>query len=200
MPRWRLMKLKSRSDAARRQTLDAAPSRIALDALAHAGQFLFPRRAQFRRRQHGRRRLRRHASAGSSSWCGSRASAATARAIASSLAVATTRQRADALAVEREGLRERDRHEEVQAGVRRTGAPRRRRLRCRRRSPGRPCRGTARGCARLTTSMTCVPLAGVRSTPVGLWQQACSTTIVPAGSCSSAASMPSKSTPRVAAS
>ena len=52
MPRWRLTKLKSRSHAARRQTLDEAIAHRA-DAVAHFAEFLFPRRAQFRRRQHG---------------------------------------------------------------------------------------------------------------------------------------------------
>ena len=63
----------------------------------------------------------------------------------------------------------------------RRGARRRRRLPGPRRSPGRRGRGTASGRASWTISSTAGHCSWVRSTPVGLWQQACSTTIEPAG-------------------
>ncbi len=51
-----------------------------------------------------------------------------------------------------------------------------------------------------TTSSTSRHCAWVRSTPVGLWQQECSTAMSPAGSFFSAPSMPAKSSPWVFAS
>ena len=84
--------------------------------------------------------------------------------------------------------------------LRRTRARPTRRGRCRRRSPGRRDRGTGIRPRFATVAITASHCAGDRSTPVGLWQQACSTTIEPAGMRSRAASIASKSTPCVAAS
>ena len=182
MPRCVRTKPKSRPDAARRQLARRAPSRI-----AWMRSRMPPSSSSHIARSAGvastvrddlaavRRRVR-------VVGADRRASAATARARPRPCRVGDDRQRADALAVQRERLRERGRRRTAGPASRRTCAPRRRLRRCRRRSPGRPCRGTARGRAPCTTLDDLRPTApAVRSTPVGLWQHACSTTIVPAG-------------------
>ena len=52
----------------------------------------------------------------------------------------------------------------------------------------------------ITTSTTWAHCCGLMSQPVGLWQQACNTTMVPGAAAFSAASIASKRMPRVAAS
>jgi hypothetical protein len=52
----------------------------------------------------------------------------------------------------------------------------------------------------LIVSMTCSNCAGARSQPVGLWQQACRTTMVPAGAAARRAIISPNAMPRVEAS
>ena len=115
-----------------------------LDAVAHRRELGFPQRARARAWPAPWRRSARRGSAGSSSCARmTRLSCDSTRA-ASSLVGADDGQRADAFAVEREALRERARDEE-RPGCRGEPAHDARHLRrCRRRSPGRPCRGRAR--------------------------------------------------------
>ena len=116
---------------------------------------------------------------------------------ASSLLPATTLKRADALAVERERLGEGTRQEHR---LRRLGEQARR-VGVRVDAVGEALVGEVEEgheAARLDDLEHLASTApGVRSTPVGLWQQECSTTIAPAGSFFSAASMPSKFRPWV---
>jgi hypothetical protein len=179
MPRWRVMKEVLLTPAA--LSLSPAAVRMLLDAHAHAGQFVFPLLAQ-----------RRGVSTVATTWApkGGRVAVVGAdgdlqlrqHARRFVLAGAHHAERADPLAVQREALGERGRDEEaLQAGGQELAAPPRRPRRCRRRSPGRPCPGTGPGRAPLSTATTSSHCAGVMSQPVGLWQQACSTTMVPAG-------------------
>ena len=64
-----------------------------------------------------------------------------------------------------------------------------------RRSPGRRCRGRRSVRARAAPWMSWSHCAGLRSTPVGLWQQACSSTMSRAGRARTASSIASKSKP-----
>ena len=103
----------------------ARPARRAsADAVAHHRELGLPERAELRDVEHGARRSRRRASAGWSSWCARCASAATAPARPRPVG-RDDAERADALAVERERLRERARHEDRSgvAAKRRTTAP-----------------------------------------------------------------------------
>jgi hypothetical protein len=170
------MKLMSCPDAGRLAAWRPAP-RMALDALAHAGEFVFPlarsagvvSTVATTGRRGGRvgivgadrdLQLRQHAG----------------RLVG---AAAHHAERADALAVEREALRERSGHEEVHA--------RRDELATTAPSSAMPGAEALVGhveeghqAARLHQRHHLRPLRGVRSQPVGLWQQACSTTTVPA--------------------
>ncbi len=147
-----------------------------LDAVAHRRELGLPQRAQLRRVEHRRddlaavRRRVRVVRADEALQLRQHARGLV-------LVVGDDRQRADALAVQRERLRERARHRAAGREWRRIGARRRHPRRCRRRIPGTRCRRTAPGRARGRPRRSRSHCAAVGSTPVGLWQHACSTTI-----------------------
>ena len=145
------------------------------DTVAHLGEFLFPR-ARSSGGQHGgdhcaavRRRVRIVRA--------DHALELRQHARASSLLARDDRQRAHALAVQRERFRERRRHE-YSIRLRRTGA--------RRGVSVEAVAETLIGDVEERDQRTAIrgtrcATRRVRSAPVGLWQQACSTTTVPAG-------------------
>ena len=115
MPFWRVMKLMSLLTPGAAELFHQGDAHF-LDAHAHAGEFLFPQRAQRRRRQHqgdDLRAVRRRVGVVGADHALELAQ----HAVGFLFRRAHDAERADALAVEREALREAGGDEEVEAGV-----------------------------------------------------------------------------------